>query len=276
VPSQIENGDTVTPMRGLSQYWADFFDQCEQRPYIHPRDAECFGVEYWKRKPSCVQESLDFRGFIKSPRLDPDDADFHFSLLPAPYVGNLAKADVFILLLNAGFSPGDYFAEYEREDFKKALKQNLRQEFSGVECPFLFLDPRFCWRPGYQWWEKKLRRILQVVARKKFEGDYLRALRYVSRRIASIDLVPYHSRKFNAGQLAEMLNSAQAARAWVDHLVRRARDRRIVIVATYKWRLKNQRNRVVCVEKGAALGFHLTPKTKPGKLILKRLLKKKS
>lgn len=261
-------------MRSLSRYWSDFFRRCRQPPYIHRRDAECFDARYWRRKPPYVRERLDFRGFINSQRLDPRDAHFHFSLLPAPYVGNLGKADVFILLLNPGFSPGDYFGEYERTDFKKALKQNLKQDLSGVECPFLFLDPQFCWHPGYRWWERKLGKIVQAVADVQHKGDYLPALKAVSQRIASIELVPYHSRKFRAGQLAERLKSARAARAWVnDYLVPLARKGKIVIVATYKWHLKNHRNSVVCVKKGAARGFPLTPKTKAGKLILERLLK---
>jgi hypothetical protein len=264
-------------MISLSRYWSEFFDYCKQPPYIHHRDAECFDARYWVSKPSYVREPLDFRSFIRSQRLDPDDTDFHFSLLPAPYVGNLTEADVFILLLNPGFSPGDYFGEYERAEFRKALIQNLKQDFSGVESPFLFLDPKFCWHGGFLWWEKKLRRILEVVARDTYEGNYLLALKKVSRRIASIELVPYHSRRFKASELAEMLNSTQAARAWVnDYLVRRARKGKIVIVATYKWNLRNRHNRVVCVEKSEAQGFSLAPDSNGGKLILAQLLKKKS
>jgi hypothetical protein len=264
-------------MVSLSRYWSDFCDYCTQPPYIHRHDRPFFDDRYWKRKHSHTQEPLDFRGFIESPRLDPNDNDFHFSLLPAPYVGNLAEADVFILLLNPGFSPGDYFGEYERTDFKEALKQNLKQEFSGVECPFLYLDPRFCWHPGFRWWEAKLRKILRCVADAQHEGNYLLALKAASQRIASIELVPYHSRKFRAGELAERLKSAQAARGWVnDFLVPRAKEGKIVIVATYKWSLKNHRNCVVCVKKGAARGFPLTPKTKAGRLIREQLLKKRS
>jgi hypothetical protein len=263
-------------MRDLSEYWSDFFDYCREPLYIHRDDLPFFDDRYWKRKPPYVRKWLDFEGFIISERLCPKDSDFHFSLLPAPYVGNLAKADVFILQLNPGFSPGDYFAEYERADFKEALKRNLKQEFSGVECPFLFLDPRFCWHPGYRWWEAKLTRILRAVADAQYRGSYLHALKAVSKRMASIELVPYHSRRFRAGQLAERLKSAQAARAWVnDYLVPRAQKGKIVIVATYRWSLRNHRKCVVRVKKSAARGFPLTPKTKAGKLILEQLLKKR-
>jgi len=45
--------------------------------------------------------------FIASSRFNPDDRDFHFSLLPSPYVGNLSRADILLLLLNPGFKPAD-------------------------------------------------------------------------------------------------------------------------------------------------------------------------
>jgi hypothetical protein len=258
-------------------FWSDFFDQRPKPPYIHPRDARCFDASYWKGKPSYAQECLDFTGFIKSPCLDPDDGDFHFSLLPAPYVGNLAEADVFILLLNPGFSPGDYFGEYERTDFKEALKQNLKQEFSGVQYPFLYLDPRFCWHPGFRWWEAKLRKTLRHVADAQHKGNYLLALKAAPQRIASIELVPYHSRRFAGGKLEAKLESALSAKAWVrDCLIPRALDGELVIVATYKWHLKNHRDHVVSLSRFQALAAPLTPTTKGGRLILAQLLKKKS
>ena len=219
---------------------------------------------------------LDFKGLIKSERLGPNDSFFHFSLLPAPYVGRLETADVFILLLNPGFSPGDYFGEYERRDFRNALVQNLKQDLSDAEYPFLFLNPRFCWHPGYQWWEAKLRKILLEVADAKHKGNYLLALKEASQCLASIELVPYHSRKFRDGQLADRLKSVQKARAWVNNdVVQRAAKGELVIVPTHKWNLRNRSNRVVCVKKGAALGFHITPNTEAGRLVLKRLLKKR-
>lgn len=262
-------------MNSLSDYWSDFFDYCTKPPYIHRDDLPFFHERYSKGKPD-AWERLDFKGFIRSERLCANDSDFHFSLLPAPYVGNLAKADVFILLLNPGFSPGDYFAEYEQTDFKKALKQNLKQEFLGVEYPFLYLDPQFCWHPGYRWWEGKLRKIVQAVAEKRDIRNYPLALRAVSRRIASIEVVPYHSRRFGDGKLLTKLGSALSARAWVSgYLIPRALEGKLVVVATHKWHLKNRHNSVVCLGRFQARAASLAPKTEAGKLVLAQLLKEK-
>ena len=45
--------------------------------------------------------------------------DLHLDLLPVPYVGDLAKASIFLLLLNPGLSPVDYYAEYKVGSFRR-------------------------------------------------------------------------------------------------------------------------------------------------------------
>lgn len=76
------------------------------------------------------------------------DPRFHLGLLPVPYLGDITRASIFLLMLNPGFSPGDYFAEYSVSDCRAALIRSLRQEFLPDEHPFFFLDPKFSWHPG--------------------------------------------------------------------------------------------------------------------------------
>ena len=62
----------------------------------------------------------------------------HLGLLPMPFAGRLDRADIFILLLNPGFRPSDYFAEFRDEAFRKAWSDNIRQETpprSLLACP---------------------------------------------------------------------------------------------------------------------------------------------
>jgi hypothetical protein len=262
-------------MQSLAGYWSEFFDNCRRPPYIHSEDGDDKSLDdYLKRKPH-LRDPLSFNAFVNSQRFDPKDEDFHFSLLPVPYVGNLAKADIFILLLNPGFAPSDYYGESENRSFKRALQQNLEQDFHGMEYPFLYLDPRFCWHGGYRWWEAKLRDVVQTVAKEQYRGRYVDALKAVSRRVAAIDLVPYHSAHFRTRPEMTDLPSAAAAREWVHNsLVSRAKRGKVVLVVTRKtkvWDIKPIRDLIICYSASEAIAAHLTSNSRGGKTILKRL-----
>jgi hypothetical protein len=74
--------------------------------------------------------------------------------------------------------------------FPRRLIRNLRQELDGMEFPFVFLDPEFGWHPGFRWLEEELRDVATIIAKRKYNGRYLDALRELSRRVAAIELVP--------------------------------------------------------------------------------------
>ena len=124
-----------------------------------------------------------------------NDTSLHVGLLPIPYIGNLEKASVLILMLNPGLSPGDYFAEYKVEEFRKAHMRNLRQENINDEFPFFFLDPHFAWHPGFEYWQSKFGNIAQAFADKK-KIPYGEALRHLAQSLACLKLIPYHSKSF--------------------------------------------------------------------------------
>lgn len=132
-----------------------FWKSCrfERPPFVHPKDRDKL-TEILKPKKRKIleknglgsQESnhRSFRGYLFGERFKPDDDGLHLSLLPVPYVGNLRKASVVVLMLNPGFNYSDYWAESDEckiPEFRKRLKANLKQSFNGVEYPFLFLDP---------------------------------------------------------------------------------------------------------------------------------------
>ncbi len=81
-----------------------FWDQCllKDPPFIHPADQPI--MERYSRESVDVRK-CDFDGFVKSERFGAfQDHRFHLSLVPVPYAGNLATADIFVLLLNPGFN----------------------------------------------------------------------------------------------------------------------------------------------------------------------------
>jgi len=126
-------------------------------------------------------------------------------LLPIPFVGNLEAASIFLLLLNPGFGPHDYFGEYMVSEFRATLVDNLKQT---PGCSFLCLDPRFSWWGGFAYWQAKLQQVIQALAGST-GVSYGRAHAFVRSSVAALELVPYHSESF-AVQTASSANSVQS------------------------------------------------------------------
>jgi hypothetical protein len=202
-------------------------------PFIHPDDLPAIQ----KHDAELLTEpALNFSQFLASKRFgDFGDHRFHFSLLPIPYLGDLNRADIFILQLNPGFNLINYYAEWNVSAFRPMVERSLRQELDGVEFPFYSLDPELCWYSGFRWWEEKLRDIAATIANRKYKGRYLDALRELSQRIAVIELVPYHSIAFKGHQLVRVLPSTAQARDLVRlDLVKRASSGRVLVIAMRK------------------------------------------
>jgi hypothetical protein len=202
-------------------------------PFIHPKDLPAMRLH---AAELLTEPAANFSQFLVSKRFgDLSDHRFHFSLLPIPYLGDLNRADIFILQLNPGFNLINYYAEWNVPAFRHRVERSVRQELDGVEFPFYSLDPELCWYSGFRWWEGKLRDIAATVASREYNGRYLDALRELSQRIAVIELVPYHSIAFSGHPLVRMLPSTAQAKdlARLD-LVKRASSGRVLVIAMRK------------------------------------------
>jgi len=91
----------------------------------------------------------------------PGDNKLHLSLLPQPFIGDVKNASIYILELNPGLGPSDYYGESEVPEYHDALLANLQQDFSKSDLPFLFLDPKFAWHGGFDWWHGKLAKVIE-------------------------------------------------------------------------------------------------------------------
>src|SRR6267154_735574 len=155
-------------------------------PFVHPEDLPAMQQH---AAELLALPTANFQQFLRSERFgDSSDHRFHFSLLPIPYLGNLNRADIFILQLNPGFNLNNYYAEWNVPAFRRRLERSVRQELDGAEFPFYSLDPELCWYTGYRWWEGKFHEVAKIIAEKKYKGRYLDALRELSRRVAVIEL----------------------------------------------------------------------------------------
>lgn len=118
-----------------------------------------------------------------------------------------------------------------------------------------------------------MRQVALEIANKKFNGCYLDALRELSRRVAVLQLVPYHSRSF--GGMKRLASTRQAQQFAREELLSRAAEGRAAIIVLRgrdEWGFRPKTRNVIVYQKSQARSASLGPKTRGGKAILKRLL----
>ena len=216
-----------------------------------------------------------WRDYYEAPDFcAPKDHRLHLGLLPQPFFGDLRRASIYVLLLNPGLGPHDYYGEYAVPAFRKALLANLRQDFRRGSVPFLFLDPQFSWHGGFAWWHGKLAGVISSLAT-TWSVPFAAARFRIAHELACIELVPYHSSNFrDAGDWIARLKSVALARAFVhDVVVPRVRRGRAIIIVTRQvkiWDLPKH-PRIVCYSNQEARAAHLSPESQGGKAILNHL-----
>jgi hypothetical protein len=181
-------------------------------------------------------------------------------------------------MLNPGLSHGDYHAEYEASGFRSEQIRNLHQENGSTEYPFLFLNPQYAWHPGFVYWQSKFDDILRVIS-PKFRNNYQEALGFLSQKIASLELIAYHSRSHKRVPPAKLPTSTKLMLEFVhNELVPLAKRDQVSIIVT-----RGIRDWGIAVEKGIssiiqyngseARAAYLTATSRGGSEILRRILK---
>ena len=206
------------------------------------------------------------------------DTILHTGLLPVPFICDLEKASIYILMLNPGFSPSDYFAEQHSPDFRNAVIRNLRQENGNDEYPFFGLNPQFAWHPGFEYWQKKFDSIIRKIAEQP-GCTYQNAMSKLAKNIACLELLPYHSKSFGAGALLKSLPSVEVMRKFVrEILIPRAKDGTAIIIVTRgvnSWKLPkfvdNDYDHVIIYKGSEARAASLSKGSRGGKAICNQL-----
>jgi len=135
-----------------------------------------------------------FKDYVKKPDLATESPEkFHCGLIPVPYQGDIIKAKIYILALNPGFGPHDYYAESHDKAFRNARIQQLRQHGLDKDFPFMGLNPLFSWHSRY--WTNRLGDIIEIIKKHKNLSDR-EASSLLSKSIACLEYIPYHSEKF--------------------------------------------------------------------------------
>lgn len=256
----------------LIEFWGSF--EAKSSPYYHPLDKDIILRNY---KNHFKESSQEFNEYLLSDAFGSfGDNRMELSLLPVPFAGDLNNAKIIILLLNPGLNYGDYHSESNFPNYKKRVLKNLKQDFSDTDFPFLWLDPNYAWHCGFRWWEEKLRKVIKIIAEKRFKNSYYNSLKYVSQNIANIELIPYHSVNFKSSSLINKLPSAIAAKAYVKNYIQneaRLGNKTVIITRKSKdWDISNKTPNVEIYKGGQTRGASLGPDTPGGIAILKALL----
>ncbi len=255
----------------LLDAWANW--ELASAPFVLDGDREVLNSERSTRAVvtyRCWREASGAPDFCA-----PGDTRLHLGLLPQPFFGDVRRATVYILLLNPGLGPDDYYGEYEVPKYRETLLANLKQEFRDASpIPFPFLNPQFAWHGGFNWWHGKLAKVIDRLASAR-RISFSKARSYLGSVIASIELVPYHSPAFkDADGWVHKLPSVDLARRFVaDFVLPRVQSGEAIVIATRKvaaWNLPKHPG-VVTYSAAQARAAHLTPDSPGGRAILRHL-----
>ncbi|WP_420378694.1 hypothetical protein [Gilvibacter sp.] len=210
-----------------------------EKPFIHPEDISII-----------KSQSYSYKGLhdLLNDQFWTDEGVFHTDLFPIPYAGKLDTAKIFILLLNPGFTLSEYNSEESSSEFRKALRDNLAQKHLDPDFPFMFLNPELLWHSGGQYWLSKLKDLILFIKNSR-QISYLEAISSVSKSVAILELIPYHSTKFTRVGSLSKIASAQKMKSYVHSiLIDRLNRNEICIICTRKskfWELPEHENAIV-------------------------------
>jgi len=203
-------------------------------------------VDYWSKLGNSLVHPDDF-GLV-------DPTQFCIDQLPIPWVGNLMKANAFVLMLNPRYSDEDKRYELKNPEFRKAVNANL----SGC-VPIYSFQSQFQTYPGYAW------------ARRVYGHDVLQEC---ANSVCQINLVPYHSAEGGvATRISGKLPTSLAIQRFVlGNLVPRARRGEIGLVVARSSRgwgidASMECECIVVYKDGETRGAYQTGVTRGGKLI---------
>lgn len=238
-------------MNTLVAFWNEA--ALHEAPFQHPKD-----VIPGRQIESEIACYADFIRAFEEGKLS--RKALHLGLLPQPFLGDLDNAEIILLLRNPGLSACDYYAEERHPAYRHELIAAIRQE----RRQHVFLDTRWAWTSGFIWWESKLREVTRLIAAERFDGHYGRALRDLAGRLASIEMMPYHS--FDYGGVKRLV-SAEAARRFVASL---DGDRTVIVTrGVADWALPPAPH-IIRYPSSHARSASLGPTTAGGRAILAR------
>jgi hypothetical protein len=224
-----------------------------------------------------------------SPFVHPDDAahihaeNLSLNLLPVPVNGSLVHAEALVLMLNPGLDPDDEAWE-RREDFRESLVHNLKQDHLATSHPLNYLNPLFRMHPGAGYWSRsrglsggkrdpqKLSSLIHAVAERD-DVSIESAQMHVARKVAIVQLCPYHSKKKPSSRLLRDLPSCKLVRDLVQAVI--DGDQKLVVAtrSVAEWGFKESINipHLVVYPGNLGASASLTLSSEGGKALLRKI-----
>ena len=180
-------------------------------------------INFWK-KAAAVGIHPEDAAYVKSYNLraKSDRKLYVDNFTPIPWVGNLHKAKVVIVMLNPGMSELPKQLHDERVE-RPYLVSNLRQK----KNPLLFyLNPKLKETGGGIYWRRRFKSFVKN-SFDNLEGGYA----HIARRVCIVQIIAYHSRK-NPSSIRSKLTSARAMKEWILDEVKLKR-RKVLVIRGY-------------------------------------------
>ena len=129
---------------------------------------------------------------------------------PSPFKGNI-KAPIILLNLNPGYKKEDG-KFYKQKYYIMVSKNNL--EHKKNPYPFFSLDPLLNQNSGYEWWNKKLKSLIDLTD-----------VKTVANRIFVLEYFPYHSVKYSHSK-----KLTSCSQLYNKHLLEMAMKRKALVI----------------------------------------------
>ena len=173
-----------------------------------------------KRAPYALRaDAQRIEDYNQDRKIKPENR-VHLELPPSPFVGSPTSIRVLLLTKNPAWHPEDVVDFTEKPEYARQMWQNLT--FGNEEFPFYTLNPAFEDTFGYQWWDPRLKELIEACD-EKTDG---KGRECVARGLFSIAFFPYHANEFN-GEITEL-----RCQKFARELVRLYRDEEVPIVIT--------------------------------------------
>ena len=255
---------------GLIEAWSDYARNLEKMgpPYVLPSDEEI--IRESPRHADLNEAKETYEAALEAPWYH-HDASFHFGLIPQPYMGDICNAEIYILAAGPGIHSEDYIATYKCRELRNKLISNLKQ-LENDPPRFIWLDPQLSWHDAHKYWKKR-RKLNDTIGKlKKRTKDPEKKLK---KRMALIELIPYHSRRSRQSWPPEWkkLPSSDLALDFVRKVVvPRVTNRKAIVivgrrVGTWKDALPKEEPGIIFHDNPRKM--HLSPDSDAGKAIIK-------
>ncbi len=258
----------------LLEAWRNW-EPSDGPPYVLDMDVEALNSRRWQKKTVTFtrEQAAKDDALLRSL----EDRRLHLGLFPFPFIGDLKNASIYVLMANPGLNLSDY--DNVTDGDANWLRGQLRQEF-GDSLPFgTAFDPKNVEKGGEDYTRDKLKQTVKFITEHSARS-YSDTLKEFASKLAVIQLVPYHSKKFVSG--AHMLPSADLAVKFVEEtVVPRVRNGEAILIVTRRikdWNRNQGLPRdlvdagfiVLYDRPGEPLSASLGPRSRGGKAILRQ------